>query len=696
MIHRTAVNHQALAWIAAKYKQSVQINEKVIPPQYRTVTEVKEVEETYFETETVDKGPSPLGWQGLAVSAVVSIVLGFNAGLAVGIIAMIIGGGLSTILLFKMRKFEHIEVPRTRKVNTQIEKKVKVTDAKKVRERVKGPFKVKYVGVGSIPFSCRKTSLGKLVVGPQELMKTVSFDYPVLENFPSFNKETATINKRLQAIPWIMQGEKTWVDTDEATQYGARVPLYDIEKAIHTYLNKTARYYKHHAKVPIQVSAVKSKAVLSLLRPSGPAGSQPIETLKKIQEVLDSPGGRQLDRVLGKWKRYWVKVNVALFQARSTSIAHQVAPECFDFGNTSQYMAFHFYCPTCNQSQSESLLKRNYSVQNQNRTDKVSFSVNTRCKRIDGTDVWVCKTCQNKTGNPIPVHRMLDEIIMPVYEFLLEEHKLERLKAHTRIREKELGNNNKIEKELDLANDTHLTHLYRLTEEMERFQAEIMGQNEALGSMNTILNEFKLSQERVLQGIQEHSRQTEAQVARQTAQVISEIDQFKEQRMATYAQEMNTLAGAQRLEDEKRDQVQRDILEGVKSTVEAVNHNTEVIGGKLDTLTEVNRDGFNMVGNKLDETNSKLTDIKDGVNNLGVKMDVQTERLGKGLDNINDNVKKGNSIQAARAKAEGINLHDEKGILQIGKKLNNFGIDLKGKFLGQSSMETEEAKLHSN
>jgi hypothetical protein len=361
-----------------------------------------------------------------------------------------------------------------------------------------------------------------------------------------------------------------------------------------------------------------------------------------------------------------VRVNVALLEARSESLFNQVGPDCYELGTQLGYSAFNFYCPHCNSEQQEELLGRSYGVHEEEVHEPIRYSDTTRCVFLPEQDTWQCRTCERTTEGPIPIHRMLDDVLFPAYDHLMQENKNERLRIHAKARDQERELQEKAESELNSIRRDHMSEIFSLSEEMERFQADIAGEREAIESMEELLDQYKVAQDESVKSIERFSRKVHDEIQARTEQVLDEVDTVKEREMDALAEELDELSKAHRIEDERRDALLSEIAENTERTAqaneqqvreqqktrEAVEENTEAVKENTEATKEIGND----LGEKLDKQNAMKQ--------------AEQRQEGRGTDNYNPALHPWRALSDAKDEMTGQLLGQDRNTIEKSKMDN--------------------------
>ena len=304
----------------------------------------------------------------------------------------------------------------------------------------------------------------------------------------------------------------------------------------------------------------------------------------------------------------------------------------------------------------------------------------------------------------------MDELFIPVYDNLMEENKIEREKHHSETRKKEAELRFKIKEELEKVYSNHITGLFELQENLDKLNAEIVGESEAINYLEKTASLYKQIQSNVISSIMIENEETNNRVYEYTIEVRNQLREITNTELKDYDENMTHLSKAKQIEDERKEKVLLETLSnGFAKVTDAVNENTEVsrrgfenVTNAVNENTEVSRQGFENVTNAVNKNTNVTRKGLENVNqSIRENTDVarenyeattkQTQILQDGFSETNKQLKRNNGTQIAMAKKQGIDLRDNPG-WRIDKTIKHGLTDLKGAISGKSSIEIETAK----
>jgi flagellar biosynthesis component FlhA len=240
--------------------------------------------------------------------------------------------------------------------------------------------------------------------------------------------------------------------------------------------------------------------------------------------------------------------------------------------------------------------------------------------------------CERITLVPIPVHKAFDEILLPVYDNLMDENKVEREKDHFDVRKKEIHYKNEKRKELEQMYYDNVTGILGLKDDMEKMKAEIDGEAEAIHFINESLIRYKNLQSDIISDIEQSNEELKFQIHEVRQKILDEVNRIRDGETDLLNQQLTELSKARRLDDELRDSVQRQILS-------ANLEQNQILNAKLDELNNITREGY--------------------------------EKMLKSSKIAKDAVKTNNVIQSARNRERGMDPYDDSFILRPARSLKH-------------------------
>ena len=585
----TPTDARALAELVARHYGDVEVVTSTIPARTETVTETVLVDERHWERVPY----APVGFFAKFITAirVALAYVPFALGTYAGFVGAFFGWlgetvfhrGSGTSLPGKMkatwqRSNEKYEaalhrirtqlVAETRQVEQTVEVVREIEPERTIQDTVRASRLVS-LGRGSIGFRASTGLDGVVVTGPPTLMDSTTLRYPTVPEIDQIFADARRMESSLEHVPWVMDGDAARFNIREATPYGDNLPLRGLERGIKEHFEALERAFLSGQADQFELPAVTDPRILEHLAPT----SAPVEAapawIQRLRDLVDSQGGRELEHFVESWMERWQQVESTLFTVREDSLRDQIAPECFDLSTSLNYSAFNFYCPRCNFEKLDQLSNRDYSVQGDQINEPINFSVNTRCLLDLDPRLWRCIACEFETTQPIPIHKMLDGILLPAFDRLMDENQVERVRAHQEVRIREIDIRNSLEGEIERAQFDNLGQIDALVEEMERLSVDVSGERLAIATMEEILSAYDVQQNAVMNNIREVGIRADTEIQARTQAVLDRVNQVKDEEMQALREELNTLSRAKKEDDERRDAVQKDIAKNLEETKEA-------------------------------------------------------------------------------------------------------------------------------
>ncbi len=527
-----------------------------------------------------------------------------------------------------------------------------------VEDSIPGKNRVLAVGRGRLEFHGHQTHRGVIVTGPPSLMERRSIRYPALADAASPFQRASEMEAALEHIPWVLDGETDAFDVPavaESYYSMGTVPMRGLEKDIMGHFHEMAEFFRARSDLLLEFAAVTDPDLLDALAPAPLNGIPELpEAIESLEHIVASQGGKDLEELAEQWPVRWRHVTEVMHDARVFSLREQVAAECMDLGTFVGYSAFNFYCPQCNDAKRQMLLARDYSVQANQDSDPVTFSPNSRCLFDPDEDVWRCVTCEFETSYPIPMHRMLDEILLPAYDHLMNENKVERVRAHQGIRNKEIEHRNSLETELERTQIDYHSQIDVLGEELERLRVDVSGELMAIRALEDILRAYEIKQTAVMTNIRTSSAKMDREIRERTATVVARMNEVKQLEMESLDEEMQYLSSSKRKEDEERDSVQRAIFENGQRSLRESERQTQLAKATLQEeqrQTGVQREALRESGR---QTRVAEATLRGQQQQTGVQREAlqESRRQTRGQQRLEKHAKDGNAISYAHARGK--------------------------------------------
>ncbi len=363
-------------------------------------------------------------------------------------------------------------------------------------------------------------------------------------------------------VPHVLDGTRAKFSASVPTTFGDDVTLVGDEAAFAGSLCNLAAAlrdlaFRDHELLLLAPESIPVSALRTCTRP--PDLSLPFSAAKEwVTDLyrLFAPG---LLAPLHETLRQATLRHLALAGVRYDALPGSIAPICSDLGRMFHYGAFNFYCPSCSETLNRELLARDYSVQHEHSATRPQYDSNTRCVWLADERCWQCRTCSQTTATPLPVHKALDELLLPAYDRLMEENKNERLRIYRGARDGESSARNEAERDVEQVHRQGRSTQDTLDWEVKRVEAVLEGEREALVALRTLIAEYSRDQSAALARATEAQAAIAARVAALTNESRQELDAVFDDERARMIAAMRDCSRSKRIDDEARDAVFADI-----------------------------------------------------------------------------------------------------------------------------------------
>lgn len=411
---------------------------------------------------------------------------------------------------------------------------------------------------------------GELLLGPEPFAEEVQLEVPRLTRASDLPRLLEQVDEILSEAPKVLRGGRRSV---RAPGRRRATVLHGREEELHAALGELRELAEAREVESVTLRAVPPAAPVREMLEEHPApgeakGGEDHHPARDLLNRLGTSVGAR-ERKLAEILERWDQKQDVLHALRLSSLSGGVAPLCHNLADAFHYSAFNLYCPACNEARIDELLDRDYSVQDGEDHEPIRYPPETRCRYEPGDAVWRCGSCDRKVDRPLPIHKALDEVFLPVYNGLMEEHKTERLRIYSGIRDQELDYVNQCRSEAEEVSRSGRELIEEMQTEIARVQAEIAGERQALSAFAEILDEYRSAQSDALRDIRESTRRIEQAVEEENERVRERMEEISRRSRERLTLMNRRLARAKKLEDQQRDEVLRQSLRRIDAVADA-------------------------------------------------------------------------------------------------------------------------------
>lgn len=252
----------------------------------------------------------------------------------------------------------------------------------------------------------------------------------------------------------------------------------------------------------------------------------------------------------------------------------------------SQYLgqsSYNYYCPSCNKENIEKLQKPNFD--HNNRQDmRITFPKNTIVRIVDvGNRVWKCPLCAQETEQPFPVHKMLDELFNKVYDKLYEENYKERLAIYNKVNDEKRKYIEKAESQLHQVRRESRSSIDSIKSKIRSLSAELSADQQSIQSLSNLMLKYKRISEERVRNFQSDIMQIKKEIDEESNKAKAELTSVIEGAKQRISEDLDQQALLARIDQEKRDAVQRDIANNTQQIV----NNTQRIADNTGLIADI-------------------------------------------------------------------------------------------------------------
>ena len=346
---------------------------------------------------------------------------------------------------------------------------------------------IKSIKVGVLPLGSYPGSKGSYVFDGSGLTETVKVRIPQA-NAPDKIKQVQKAHEYLTAtMPDILPADMpTRVNL---AQHQVDQTLFAEEAKLHTIYEKTFELFDSMETevVPtplMHLSFDQIEKLLWVAYSSTPETGWPRmpkvsvlqdEVLPQVAEIVSQLEGevdpegeasQEREKVSTLFRNFLEQIKKdqqVLAIRRKNSLAGVMPCYAKDLERLSVMTSYNCYCPECNREVIEVSAREGWDSSN---GEFPGFDFATRMNPVKGGLLWECPLCGLQTEEPFPVHKLLDELVYPTMDKLLQENRVERLKIYHDAQEKKRQVIDTIQKDIGLLAES-------TQKEAREFQARI-------------------------------------------------------------------------------------------------------------------------------------------------------------------------------------------------------------------------------
>lgn len=542
-------------------------------------------------------------------------------------------------------------------------------------------FRIRSLHRGDLLFRVMKSPVGSLLFDESASLGTESFSLPTVETAAALDEIIEQLDREAESIPAVLGtgvGKAIQGDREAPIPFAEPTGLRGQEARLQELLETMAGRMEglEVETVELPLLGRDHPAVPGLLPLTSNGEEEASPQAPDLARILDGGWIELLTRLRdfrGRWKS-----NVSVLTAvRFRSLAELLSPALIELGEAVQYGSFNFYCPNCHSQELESVLGRDYGVSAGEDTGPVELSRNSRCCFNQESGTWICEACESSTAAPIPVHKVLDEALIPAYTRLIDENKPSRFELDNRTRDQELSYSNKMNTELDELSREFSHECGRIDREIALIMASMDGNQSAVETLRQLMSEYKGKQNAIVQRIAEQSKGLVREISDATQSALTRRQRDFEDMVRDYDQVMDSLAVAKKKEDMVRDTYLRKTAEGIGR----IDQSASLIAGNTGTMVEQNE--------RLHSTMKRVaTATEDTANGVQDQTQILNEQ-SKTLGTLGEKLDRGNAISAAVATKQGVEIHDH-SVFRVDKAMKKLHSRAVSGLLGESTVESEQ------
>ena len=549
------------------------------------------------------------------------------------------------------------------------------------------PNNEKIVSLGRFDIKIEALDLreGTLLLSELDYGEGKEIPFPCLNRGGEASNTLEELSKIVKKVPAVLSGERDIEKLQIESSYSNGAVLRGEELSILDSFKEIESIYRSikHEKLSLNVLSPRHPIVNFIIpfNDANESNSLANQAVTHLIHLLDMAKKQNLEEKGINFVTTWKHNSLILTGVRFESLQRQIAPLMLEFGVVSHYTSFNFYCPYCHEEIIKSMLDRDYSVSSGAETSPVYFSPNSRCVYNRESYKWRCPVCEQEVDKPIPIHKVLNEVLYPTYDRLMEENKKARFDLDNKTKDDELKYKNQMDREISDASRVATQERNESLSKIEFLQAEIDGYLGAIKSLQGVAQEYEGEHSVILSEIDSFNRTIIETVQERTNSTLVELETSFQNSMMEYRNTMDRLSLAKRKEDMVRDAIQIDILQQMHRTATA----TEKSAVHLENIEGYSERTANATESTAKSTRKAAAHL-ERIEGHTAATAQHTKSISGGMKQLSQHMEQGNAIQTAMAKKQGVNIHDY-SILRIDKNAPKLFANVGSWLLGESSIE---------
>ena len=257
------------------------------------------------------------------------------------------------------------------------------------------------------------------------------------------------------------------------------------------------------------------------------------------------------------------------FARRRERTLHHAVPfqegKVFEAADLPSYV---FYCPDCNAERIARLAERR-GPEDPLPPNSLTFNPSSRMSFDVSAGDWVCPLCEGHSHVPFPVHRLLDQLLHPLFDNLILQNQVERTKLYARAKEDKRRHQVEFDREVAEMKRQH----GRLDQDGKRrvreLKATIDGELATVEGLTLALQRAQQHFKDRLSQVQREFGTIRQQTVDQAAQAVSALDTHYARQNAQFDRAMQRFVAQARRDDIARMQELQSIARNTRAAAQA-------------------------------------------------------------------------------------------------------------------------------
>lgn len=436
----------------------------------------------------------------------------------------------------------------------------------------------KIVGIryGLLPICTHETGSGNYLIDMSGLGEPLSITFPSFTAMEELDEILSAHRRLVKEMPVVLSSDErgvVQVGGEAQTLYSEESALHDAHARARAALDRLESTTESVHLLSLEEWQVKKLVELDEVAREHWGEAKDVSLLadrveQKVREIIGRLEGEldafvdeesernQVEEFLDRFVDTMQGGVETLSANRTTSLSNVLPSYACELQKFSLMASYNCYCPSCN---AEALSASASGDWAQGDGSYPSFDAATRMRAVSGTDLWECPVCGGTSSTPIPVHRLLDELVYPTMDRLYQENRVERSKLYIETEEKKRALVLDAEREIRSLVDGSEKEVRCIQTNIRGVASEVEAARTTVTLLSDQLGHLEALRETNLQRLSDELKETIDSISKYREHTLVSFERTVGDIVESTGREFDRLAKVARQEDEARMAIQKEI-----------------------------------------------------------------------------------------------------------------------------------------